>query len=149
MPHPSHSPLAKQMKSNVHLRFLLIPLLALLLAASVRAETPAERTIKTLLTSKQSWTMYLEYTDQTVPSERANKFVWQYFERDEKLFMRRRGLAFGGCDSEVSVRPDGFSFRWCDPQLSGAGPSLQYDPNDPKYPFKSSEPRKVWLTADD
>jgi hypothetical protein len=127
------------------MRFFLVSLVSFFLTSVAYSETVDERKIKKLLTSKQTWTMYLEYTDQSTPTEQANKFVWEYFERDGKLFTRRRGLAFGGCDSELLVRADGFGFRWCDPQLSGCGPSLQYDPNDAKYPFKSLEPRKVWL----
>jgi hypothetical protein len=126
----------------------LLSLVTFALTSASNSETADERKIKDLLTSKQSWTMYLEYTDRSLPSEQANKFVWEYFERDGRLFTRRRGLAFGGCDSEVTVRQDGFSFRWCDPQLSGSGPSLQFDPNDAKHPFKSLEPRKVWLQPD-
>jgi hypothetical protein len=94
--------------------------------------------------------MYLEFTDAPSPSDRAQKFVWQYFERDGRLLGRRiPPLAIGDCLSEITVRGDGFSFRWCDPQLSGAQPSLSYDRNDPKYPFKNSEPRKLWLQAND
>ena len=131
------------------MRFFVVSLLSLFLTSAAYSDRSAEQKIKTLLTSKQSWTMYLEYTDQFTPSDRANKLVWEYFERDGKLFTRRHGLVFGGCDSELSLRPDGFSFRWCDPQLSGAGPSLQYDSKDPKYPFKNFEPRKVWLQPND
>jgi hypothetical protein len=93
--------------------------------------------------------MYLEYTDSLTPSGRANKFSWEYFERDEKLMGRRVGMAFGGCEVELSLQGDGFSFRWCDPQLGGAEPKLSYDPDDPNFPFKNREPRKFWLKATD
>ena len=94
--------------------------------------------------------MYLEFTAAATPSDRAQKFVWKYFERDGKVFGRRiPPLAFGNCEAEVSVRADGFSFRWCDQQLSDGEPSLDYDRSDPKYPFKNREPRKLWLQAND
>ena len=134
------------------MRFFLIPLLGILLSSvafSAHA-TAAESKIRKLLTTQKSWTMYLEFTDAPIPSDQAQKFVWQYFERDGRMMGRRiPPLAFGDCDSELSVRGDGFSFRWCDPQLSGGEPSLSYDPNDSKYPFKNHEPRKLWLQEND
>jgi hypothetical protein len=105
--------------------------------------------IRDLLVTKKYWTMYLEYTDSPTPSDRANRFSWEYFERDGKLMGRRVGMAFGSCEIELSVRSDGFSFRWCDPQLGGAEPMLSYDASDPKFPFKNREPRKFWLKAND
>jgi hypothetical protein len=132
------------------MRFLLLSLLGIFVSfASHAADDPAaENRIRKILTTQKNWTMYLEYTDAPTPSDRAQKFGWQYIEQDGKLIGRRvPRLAFGDCDSEITLRADGFSFRWCDPQLSGGGPSLRYDQNDPKYPFKSGEPRKVWLEA--
>jgi hypothetical protein len=133
------------------MRCLLVSLLGILLApAAYATDTATEGKIRALLTTPKSWTMYLEFTDATNPSERAQKFVWQYFEQDGRLWGRRiPPLAIGDCLSQISVRADGFSFRWCDPQLSLAEPSLSYDPNDRKYPFKNSEPRKLWLQAND
>lgn len=115
------------------------------------ADDPAaESRIKNILTTPKSWTMYLEYTDAATSGVRAQKFGWQYLEQDGKLIGRRvPRLAFGDCDSEITLRADGFTFRWCDPQLGGASPSLRYDQADSKYPFKSSEPRKIWLQAND
>ncbi len=133
------------------MRFFIILLLGILMPfASHAADDPAAEKIKKILTAPKSWTMYLEYTDAATPGERAQKFGWQYLEHDGKLVGRRvPRLAFGDCDSEITLRADGFSFRWCDPQLTGADPSLRYDPSDPKYPFKSSEPRKLWLQANE
>lgn len=134
------------------MRFLLVPLLGMFLSCAAYSADNAstENKIKTLLTTPKSWTMYLEFSDALTPGDRAQKFVWEYFERDGKVWGRRvPRLAFGACDSEVSVLADGFSFRWCDPQLSGGAPSLSYDPRDSKYPFKSREPRKLWLQAND
>ena len=133
------------------MRFLLVPLLGILLSpGAYAADTATESKIRILLKTPKSWTMYLEFTDAPTPSDRAQKFVWQYFERDGRLLGRRiPPLAIGDCLSEITVRADGFSFRWCDPQLSGVEPSLSYDPNDPKYPFRNREPRKLWLQADD
>jgi hypothetical protein len=109
----------------------------------------SESNIRTLLTTPKSWTMYLEFSNAHAPSDRAQKFVWLYFERDGKVWGRRiPPLAVGDCLSAITIRSDGFSFRWCDPQLS-AQPSLTYDPGDPKYPFKNQEPRKLWLQAND
>ena len=100
---------------------LALLVFTLVASASYSADNePGETRIRNLLLAKQSWTMYLEYTDRSAPSDKANKFVWEYFERDGKVFARRHGLVFGGCDSELSVRADGFSFRWCDPQLNAA-----------------------------
>lgn len=122
----------------------------LLSSAAYAADTATESKIRTLLTTPKSWTMYLEFSDAPSPSDRAQKFVWQYFERHGRLLGRRiPPLAIGDCLSEITVRADGFSFRWCDPQLSGVQPSLSYDRNDPKYPFKNGEPRKLWLQAND
>jgi hypothetical protein len=134
------------------MRFLLVPFLGVFLSCvAYSADNAAtESKIKTLLTMPKSWTMYLEFTDAPTPSDRAQRFIWEYFERDGKVWGRRvPRLAFGDCDSEISVRVDGFSFRWCDPQLSGGAPSLSYDPSDSKYPFKNREPRKLWLQAND
>jgi hypothetical protein len=134
------------------MRILLVSLLGIFLSTAGYAadDAAAVNKIKNILTTPKSWTMYLEYTDAPVPGERAQKFGWQYLEQGGKLIGRRvPRLAFGDCDSEITVRADGFSFRWCDPQLSGASPSLRYDPSDPKYPFKSSDPRKIWLQAND
>jgi hypothetical protein len=133
------------------MRSLLVLLLGVLLSpAGYTADAATEGKIRALLTTPKSWTMYLEFTDAPTPSDRAHKFVWQYFERDGRLLGRRiPPLAIGDCLSEITVRADGFSFRWCDPQLSGAEPSLSYDPNDRMYPFKNDEPRKLWLQAND
>jgi hypothetical protein len=136
------------------MRLLLLVLLllgTLLSSAAYSADnSAAERKITALLTTPKSWTMYLEFTDAPTPSDRAQKFVWRYFEKDGKLVGQRiPPLAVGDCLSEIAVRADGFSFRWCDPQLRTADPSLVYDPADAKYPFKNSEPRKLWLQAND
>jgi len=139
------------MKITRHALFILVSLLGILLSpVAYAADTATESKIRTLLKTPKSWTMYLEFTDANTPSDRAQKFVWQYCERDGRLLGRRiPPLAIGDCLSEITVRADGFSFRWCDPQLSGAEPSLSYDPNDPKYPFKNGETRKLWLQAND
>lgn len=92
--------------------------------------------------------MYLEFTDAAMPSDRAQNMIWEYFQRDQKVMGRRVGLAFGGCDLELSLRNDGFSFRWC-PPLDASGPSLVYDPSDPQYPFKGHGPQKIWLKANE
>ena len=94
----------------------------------------------------KTWSMYWELTDAPVPTERAHKLKYAFFERDEKL---RGRLVFeqGGCDFEVPVRPDGISLRYC--MLEGE-PSLTFDPNDAKYPFKErNNPRKLWLTPNE
>ena len=134
------------------MRPLPVLLLGFLLVSIVYAPSSAatESKIRTLLTAPKSWTMYLEFTDKITPSDQAQKFVWQYFERHGRVWGRRiPPLAVGDCLSEITIRADGFSFRWCDPQLSGVQPSLTYDPGDPKYPFKNQEPRKLWLQSND
>lgn len=134
------------------MRPLPVPLLGFLLVSIAYAPGSAanESKIRTLLTAPKSWTMYLEFTDALTPSDRAQKFVWQYFELDGRVWGRRiPPLAAGDCLSEITIRTDGFSCRWCDPQLSGVQPSLTYDPGDPEYPFKNQEPRKLWLQLND
>jgi hypothetical protein len=153
----SDSILEKALKAMRHfrddavMRLLSVLLVAISSAAVYSANSAAsESNIRKILTTAKSWTMYLEFTDAPLPSDRAQRFGWEYFERDGKVWGRRvPRLAFGDCDSEISLRADGFSFRWCDPQLGGGEPSLNYDPNDPKYPFKNREPRKLWLQATD
>jgi hypothetical protein len=110
--------------------------------------SPGEDAIRSLLVKPKTWTMYLEFTDAAMPSDRAQKMIWEYFQRDQKVMGRRVGLAFGGCDLELSLRSDGFSFRWC-PPLDASGPSLVYDPSDPQYPFKGHGPQKIWLKANE
>ena len=91
------------------MRFLLVPILGILLSpAAYAADTATESKIRTLLKTTKSWTIYLEFTDAPTPSDRAQKFVWQYFERDGRLLGRRiPPLAIGDCLSEITVRADG------------------------------------------
>jgi hypothetical protein len=124
--------------------------LAILLSAVLPAQAgdnaPGETVIKGLLSKYRSWTMYSEYTDAAAPSGQAQKLTFEYFERDAKL-MGRWILEFGGCEFELSLRNDGFSFPWCPPYKGE--PSLSYDAADPQYPFKSRNPRKLWLKANE
>lgn len=108
--------------------------------------TPDERAIKTMLAKQKNWTLYSEYTDATQPSDRAQKLRFEYYERDAKL-MGRWLLAYGGCEFEVTVTRDGFHFPWCPPY--NGEPALSFDPADEQYPFKSRNPRKLWLKAVD
>lgn len=110
--------------------------------------SPGEDAIRGLLTKPKAWTMYLEFMDAAMPGDRAQKMIWEYSRRDQKVIARRVDLAFGACDIELSLRSDGFSFRWC-PPLDASGPSLVYDPTDPQYPFKSLGPQKIWLKANE
>ena len=112
----------------------------------VCAHAAGEAAIRSFLTKSKSWTMYSEYTDSPTPTDRAQKLKFEYFERDEKL-KGRWLLEFGGCEFEVALRGDGFSHSWCPPYQGG--PSLDFDPSDSQYPFKSANPRKLWLKADD
>jgi hypothetical protein len=122
--------------------------IALVLSASAHAadNAPGEQAIRNILTKPKSWTLYYDHTDSLTPPANATKMTFAYFERDGKL-MSRHVVEFGGCELEVALRNDGFSFRWC-PPLEGA-PSLSYDPGDPQYPFKNREPRKMWLKANE
>ena len=72
-------------------RLLAVVIFGILLspAAAYAADTATESKISTLLTTPKSWTMYLEFTDAPTPGDRAQKFVWQYFERDGRLLGRR------------------------------------------------------------
>jgi hypothetical protein len=126
------------------MRIILSAIAVLSSAAAAHADQSA---ISKTLTEPKSWTMYLEYTDAAVPSDRAQRMTWQYFVRDGRVMGRQLGLAFGGCEFEVAVRDDGFGFAWCPPYRGE--PSLEVDPADPAYPFKSRNPRKLWLTPDD
>lgn len=135
------------------IRFLLASILGLVLSSiAYSADNAAtESKIKSLLTTPKSWTLYKEFTEAPTPSDRAEKHIWEYFERDGKL-IGRRVLAFGGCELEISVRGDEISVRHCDQRWTGER-LLSYDPNDSKYPFKSGikdqNPSKFWLQAND
>jgi hypothetical protein len=106
-----------------------------------------EAAIRSLLAKQKSWILYSEYTDAAVPSDRAQVLRFEYYERDARL-MGRWLLAFGGCEFEVTVQPEGFHFPWCPPYTGE--PALSFDPGDADYPFKSRPyPRKLWLKAAD
>lgn len=130
----------------MRLLFSIVALILLPLAA-VGAETATgEPAIKALLVKHNTWTMYWELTEAAVPTERAHKLKYAFFERDKKL-MGRLVFEQGGCDFEVPVRPDGISLRYC---LLEGEPSLTFDPSDARYPFKErNNPRKLWLTPND
>jgi hypothetical protein len=99
--------------------------------------------IRDLLTKHKVWVMYWEVTDAQLPTDRATKIKYEFFERDRKL-MARMVVDFGGCEFEVPLRADGIELRYCGMQ---GEPSLTFDPSDTKYPFKErSNPRKLWLT---
>jgi hypothetical protein len=102
-----------------------------------------EDAIKSLLSKHEKWTLYSEYTDASTLGERAQRLTFEFFVRDQKL-MGRHVLELGG-EFEVTLRSNGFSFPWCPPYTDV--PSLDYDPADPTYSFKSSNPRKLWLHA--
>lgn len=127
-------------------RVLKILIAALILCVPAAAEIGGDRAeaIKGLLAKHGSWILYTEYTDASVPSERAQKLKFEYYVRDTRL-MGRWVLEAGGCEFEISVRDDGFSFPWCPPY--NGRPSLDFDAADAKYPFKSRNPRKLWLMA--
>lgn len=101
-------------------------------------------TIRDLLARQRSWILFIEYTDAAMPGERAQKLKFEYYMRDATL-MGRWILESGSCDFEVTVREDGFSFPWCPPY--NGQPSLDFDAADATYPFKSRNPRKLWLMA--
>lgn len=126
--------------------FALAVTLFSLVSALAADNAPGEAVIKSMLMKPKSWTLYYDHTDSLTPRANATKMKFTYFERDGKL-IGRHVVEFGGCDFEVSLRSDGFSFRWCPPL--GGEPSLTYDPDDLRYPFKNSEPRKIWLEAND
>ena len=130
----------------MRLLFSMIILILVPLAAVGAENATGEAAIKSLLMKHKTWSMYWELTDAPVPTERAHKLKYAFFERDEKL-MGRLVFEQGGCDFEVPVRPTGISLRYC--MLEGE-PSLTFDPNDAKYPFKErNNPRKLWLTPND
>ncbi len=86
--------------------------------------------------------MYWEITDAPLPGEQAHRLTYEFFEREQKL-MGRLVFEYGGCEFEVPLRADGISLRYCAVQ---GEPSLTFDPNDSKYPFKErNNPRKLWL----
>lgn len=130
------------------MRFMLATIVSILLplAAMGAENAPGEAVIKSLLTKHKTWAMYWDLTDAPIPSERAHRLKYEFFERDRKL-MGRLILEFGGCEFEVPLRADGVSLRYC---LLEGEPSLTFDPSDAKYPFKErNNPRKVWLTPTD
>lgn len=127
------------------LRLVLPVIISLLLTgAAIGAENaPGAAAIKGLLTKHKKWLLYYDITDAPLPSERAHKITWEFFERDQKL-MARLVVEFGGCEFEVPLRPDGISMRWC---ILEGEPSLTFDSSDAKYPLKDHDnPRKLWLT---
>jgi len=127
------------------LRLMLPAILSLFLAVAATGSenAPGAAAIKSLLTKHKKWTMYYDITDAPLPSERAHKLTWEFFDRDQKL-MARLVVEFGSCEFEVPMRPDGISMRWC---LLEGEPSLTFDPSDAKYPLKDRDnPRKLWLT---
>lgn len=125
---------------------VLLFVLSVQLQAHAADNAPGEVAIKSILTKPTSWTMYSEYTDSLTPTDRAQKLTFRYFERDQKL-MGRWVLEFGSCEFEVSLRNNGFSHTWCPPYQGG--PTLDFDLVDPKYPFRSRNPRKLWLKPDE
>ncbi len=127
------------------LRLVLPVILSLLLTvAATKAENlSGAAAIKDLLTKHKKWFMYYDVTDAPLPTERAHKLTWEFFDRDQKL-IARLVVELGGCEFEVPLRPDGISMRWC---VIGGEPSLTFDPGDVKYPLKDRDsPRKMWLT---
>jgi hypothetical protein len=117
---------------------MMLPALAVLGAESERGESA----IKRLLMKHKTWILYWELTDAQLPSDRATKLKYEFFERDQKL-MARMIVVYGGCEFEVPLRADGIELRYC--SLPGE-PSLTFDPNDTEYPFKErNNPRKLWL----
>ena len=123
----------------------LAALTALLVSPSAPAADEQADAIKSLLTKHKTWTMYLEYTDEPRPGDRAQKLRFEYVERDGKL-MGRWLLEFGGCEFEISLSSDRFSFPWCPPYRGE--PVLTYDRADAEFPFKNWDPRKLWLKPD-
>ena len=131
------------------MKVLLSAALALIfgsVAAFATGPGPREAAIRDLLTRQKNWVLYIEYTDAALPSDRAQKLQFEYYERDAKL-MGRWLLAYGGCEFEVTVAADGVRFPWCPPY--NGEPALSFDDGDPLYPFKSRNPRKLWLKAAD
>jgi hypothetical protein len=126
--------------------FALTITLFLVVPVQAADNAPGEEAIKSILMKPKSWTLYYEHTDSSTPTNNATKMRFAYFEREGKL-RGRHVVEFGGCDFEVSLRSDGFSFPWCPPL--GGEPSLTYDSDDSQYPFKNREPRKIWLEAND
>lgn len=118
--------------------FLLLPF------AAVGAENSSRETaIRSLLTKHKTWSMYWELTEAQLPGERAHRLTYEFFEREQKL-MARLVFEYGGCEFEVPLRADGITLRYCAVQ---GEPSLAFDPDDQKYPFKQRDnPRKLWLT---
>ena len=127
--------------------FALTVILLPVVPVQAADNAPGEAAIKSILVKPKSWTLHYELTASSTPTDKVTKMTFAYFERDGKL-MGRHVVAFGGCDFEVALRSDGFSFPWCPPL--GGEPSLTYDPGDSRYPFKNDrEPRKIWLQAND
>jgi hypothetical protein len=47
--------------------------------------SPGGDAIRSLLIRPKTWTMYLEFTDAAMPSDRAQKMTWEYSQRDQKV----------------------------------------------------------------
>jgi len=128
---------------------LLVIIAALVSTIPIGAADEAQEieAIKSRLLKPKTWTIYLEATDATAPSDRAQKFIFEYFRDGEKVKGRQLGLAFGGCDFELTIHRDGLSFPWCPPYSNST--SVTYHPQDPKFPFKNETPRKIWMQPND
>lgn len=126
---------------------IVVTMIALFLLAfpAAAADGAAQSAMTSLLAGHKRWVIQSEYTDALQPSDRAQKLNFEFYERDGRL-KGRWIVEFGGCEFDVALRADGFSFPWCPPY--GGEPSLDYDAADARYPFKSrSNPRKLWMTA--
>ena len=121
---------------------IIIAVLCLCVSAPAAIGDDHTQAIKGLLAKHRSWILYIEYTDAAVPSDKAQKLKFEYYLRDARL-MGRWIVETGGCEFEIALRDDGFSFPWCPPY--NGQPSLDFDAADLKYPFKSRNPRKLWL----
>jgi hypothetical protein len=130
------------------MRLVLSVIISMLLPlAAIGAENaPGETAIKNLLTKHKTWALYWDLTEEPLPTERAHKLKYEFVEREGRL-IGRLIFEYGGCDFEVPVRPDGISLRYC---LLEGEPSLTFDSDDAKYPFKERDnPRKLWLAPND
>jgi hypothetical protein len=136
----------------MHLRFLILVLYLLSSSQGIAGDSaPGKAAINKILLSSKTWTVYFDTVDATTPSNTATTWKWEFFEQDGTLKGRQLGLAFGSCELEITLRDDGFSFRWCPAFRHNNEPLLTYDPEDLQYPFKKvgNSPNKLWFHPDE
>ena len=124
------------------------------LTAPVAAQSleTGREAVAELLTKTKSWTVYIEHGGGDVPTSRAGVGRWEFVRRGSEIVGRTLHLAPGlNGEFQVVVRDNGFDYRRCCGYPANYPlTSINYHPEDKKYPFKRTDaPQKVWLSPQD